>query len=56
VAAGDVTYVLEVSETLAPGSWLPVTPNLNDTEVISHALPAELPRVFLRLRVSAVTP
>ena len=56
VAAGDVTYALEISHTLAPGSWLPVIPDLNDAEMISHAFTPELPREFLRLRVSAATP
>ena len=51
VANGDVEYIIEISESLAPGSWTPVVPEVENDELISHTLPANHGRVFARLVV-----
>jgi hypothetical protein len=50
---GDVSWVIETSETLAPGSWEPaVTQNPGNTDAtISHTLPTGQDRIFGRLKV-----
>ncbi len=52
VANGDVRYVIETSSTLAEGSWTPVLPEIDNDEVISHTLPADHERIFMRLAVT----
>jgi endo-beta-N-acetylglucosaminidase D len=55
ITNGDVTWIIETSETLAPGSWTTqVTHNPGNTSsTISHTLSSSLSgRVFARLRVS----
>lgn len=51
---GDVSWVIETSETLAPGSWTPaVTQNSGDPDpTISHTLPTGQGKIFGRLKVS----
>ncbi len=57
VAAGDVSYAIETSETLLPGSWTPVVPETDDPSVISCVLPTEgVRRLFARLRVEWIRP
>jgi autotransporter-associated beta strand protein len=56
VANGDVTYVIEVSPTLAAGSWVSVTPDVDDATIISYTLPAGQGQTFARLRVSPAAP
>ena len=52
VTNGDLTYVIETSTTLEPGSWQTVTPGRNDAEIISWTLPAGPGKRFARLLVS----
>jgi hypothetical protein len=51
---GDVSWVIETSQTLAPGSWTPaVTQNSgNPDPTISHTLPTGQGKIFGRLKVS----
>jgi hypothetical protein len=56
VANGDVTYVIEASQTLAAGSWVAVTPDVDDATTISYTLPAGQGKSFARLRVSPAAP
>ena len=55
IANGDIIWIIETSETLAPGSWTTqITHNPGNTSsTISHPLPpSPSGRVFARLRVS----
>lgn len=56
VANGDLTYTIETSSTLAPGSWTTVTPSVNDATTISYVLPTGQGSIFARLRVNRNTP
>ena len=52
VNAGDVSYAIEISESLTPGSWIEVVPDTNDAGGISYTLPdGSGDRLFARLRV-----
>jgi fibronectin-binding autotransporter adhesin len=53
IANGDVSWVVETSTTLAPGSWIGTTQPAGDTSpTISHAFtPGNPAREFVRLRV-----
>lgn len=52
VAAGDVEYWIEVSETLAPGSWMEVVPDIDDDSLIAYVLETGGgDRLFARLRI-----
>ena len=51
VTNGDLTYTIETSTNLQ-GPWNPVTPDVNDSSVISYTLPSGLGRLFARLRVT----
>jgi autotransporter-associated beta strand protein len=52
VTAGDVTYAIETSTTLAAGSWTTVTPDVNDSSVISYTLPTGVGgKIFGRLKI-----
>jgi autotransporter-associated beta strand protein len=54
VANGDLTYVIETSTTLAPGSWNPVVTHApgNTSSTITYALPTGQGRIFARLVVT----
>lgn len=54
VANGDVRYMIESSPDLGPGSWSPVTADLDDDREISFTVPANTKRLFLRLVVTLV--
>jgi autotransporter-associated beta strand protein len=51
---GDISWVIETSQTLAPGSWNPaVIQNPGNAEsTISHTLPTDQGRIFGRLKVN----
>lgn len=55
IANGDITWIIETSETLAPNSWTPQvthTPG-NASPTISYTLtPGSQGRIFVRLRVT----
>lgn len=52
-AAADVTYAIETSATLAPESWVTVTPDTNDSSIISYTLPTGVGgKNFARLKIS----
>ena len=55
IANGDVSWVIETSTTLAPGSWTGTTQPAGDTSpTISHTFtPGNPAREFVRLRVVA---
>jgi hypothetical protein len=51
---GDLTYAIETSPTLAPGSWTPVVihgPG-NSSAAIFYTLPADQKTLFARLKVT----
>jgi len=52
VANGDVQYLIEISSTLAEGSWTSVPPDYENDQVISYTLPADHERIFMRLAVT----
>ena len=52
VANGDVSYSIETSFSLATGTWIAVTPGVNNSAMISYNLPPGPPKVFARLRVT----
>jgi autotransporter-associated beta strand protein len=51
-AAGDLTYTIETSPTLAPASWTPAIPDSNNDSVITFTLPPGPGPLFARLRVA----
>jgi mannosyl-glycoprotein endo-beta-N-acetylglucosaminidase len=56
IANGDVSWVIESSQTLAPNSWIPQVSQAagNPAATISHTfLPGSLTREFFRLRVTS---
>jgi autotransporter-associated beta strand protein len=56
VTNGDVTYTIETSATMAPGSWTAVAAEVNNATTISYTLPAGQGRLFARLKVTASAP
>jgi len=52
VANGDVSFRIEVSPDLSAGSWLPMTPGVDDAAGISFKLPDGHENHFVRLRVT----
>jgi hypothetical protein len=52
VANGDITYAIETSATMEPGSWTVATPDVNDATTISYTLPAGQEKIFARLVVT----
>ncbi len=50
--ASDITYSIEQSATLALGSWVTVTPTLNDSTTISYTLPNGPTKDFMRLKIT----
>jgi len=52
VANGDISYSIETSPTMAPGSWTTVTPETNDDSTISYTLPVGQVHIFARLVVT----
>lgn len=54
VENGDVTYTIETSATMLPGSWTAVTPTTDTATEISYTLPTGQGKVFARLQVTQV--
>jgi endo-beta-N-acetylglucosaminidase D len=57
IANGDVSWVIESSQTLAPDSWIPQVSQAagNPSPTISHTfLPGSLTKDFFRLRVTSM--
>ncbi|MCW1913163.1 autotransporter-associated beta strand repeat-containing protein [Luteolibacter sp. GHJ8] len=56
VTNGDLTYAIETSSTMLPGSWSPATPTTDTPTEISYTLPTGQGRIFARLQVTQNTP
>ena len=54
VENGDVTYAIETSSTMLPGSWSVATPTTNSDTEISYTLPTGQGKIFARLQVTQV--
>lgn len=52
VTNGDLTYAIETSSTMLPGSWSPATPTTDTPTEISYTLPTGQGRIFARLQVT----
>jgi fibronectin-binding autotransporter adhesin len=52
VENGDLTYTIETSSSMLPGSWTAVTPTTDTDTEISYTLPAGQGRIFARLQVT----
>lgn len=54
VANGDITYAIEVSESLETDSWERVTPDVDDASSIRYLLPTTSPKLFARVVITTV--
>ena len=52
VANGDISYAIETSPDMTPGSWTAATPDTDDATTISYTLPAGQTKIFARLVVT----